>query len=209
MRLGRRHSCTITHWLKGITVNIWYCGSGKFATPTLPKALRNSGSWIYYLRWPSEVTGGHFFPPSLFRQKPLQPQVCYSLSTLCSFVWGLGWDGGGGGVTCRGGRHMLLLLYGYLSEERHVLSDWEAIPSCWVAAPWCGLSQSPRSNHGHINRMPPCTTLQVWKTNPCYSYFSTFPNESYVWQSQEISPRGFSSSIFWERNMDSKSTTGF
>lgn len=148
MRLGRRHSCTITHWLKGITVNIWYCGSGKFATPTLPKALRNSGSWIYYLRWPSEVTGGHFFPPSLFRQKPLQPQVCYSLSTLCSFVWGLGWDGGGGGgggVTCRGGRHMLLLLYGYLSEERHVLSDWEAIPSCWVAAPWCGLSQSPRA----------------------------------------------------------------
>lgn len=63
----------------------------------MPKALRNSGSWIYYLRWPSEVTRGRFFPPSLFRQKPLQPQVCYSLSTLCSFVWGgeMGWDGGG------------------------------------------------------------------------------------------------------------------
>lgn len=98
MRLGRRHSCAITHWLKGITVNIWYCGSGKFATPTLPKALRNSGSWIYYLRWPSEVTGGRFFPPSLFRQKPLQPQVCYSLSTLCSFVWGSGRDGMEGGA---------------------------------------------------------------------------------------------------------------
>lgn len=100
MGLGRRHSCTITHWLKGITVYIWYCGSGKFATPTLPKAVRNSGSWIYYLRWPSEVTGGRF-PPllSLFRQKPLQPQVCYSLSTLCSFVLGGGtrWAGGGWG----------------------------------------------------------------------------------------------------------------
>lgn len=100
MKLGRRHSCTITHWLKGITVNIWYCGSGKFATPTLPKALRNSGSWIYYLRWPAEVTGG-CFPPSLFRQNPLQPQVCYSLSTLRSFVCMC--FGGQGGLSCRGG----------------------------------------------------------------------------------------------------------
>lgn len=141
MRLGRRHSFTITHGLKGITVNIWYCGSGKFATPTLPKALRNSGSWIYYLRWPLEVTGGRCFPPAQFQQKPLQPQVCYSLSTLCSFVYvcvlGRLW---GWGVTRRGGRHMLLLLYGYLSEERHVLSDLEAIPSCWAAALRCILT---------------------------------------------------------------------
>lgn len=45
---------------------------------------------------------GAIFPPSLFRQKPLQPQVCYSLSTLCSFVWGggMGWDGM---VVCVGG----------------------------------------------------------------------------------------------------------
>lgn len=27
------------------------------------------------------------------KEKTLQPQVCYSLSTLCSFVWGLGRDG--------------------------------------------------------------------------------------------------------------------
>lgn len=93
MRLGRRHSCAITHWLKGITVNIWYCGSGKFATPTLPKALRNSGSWIYYLRWPSEVTGGYFFSLSLFRQKPLQPQACYSLSTLRCVALCVCWRG--------------------------------------------------------------------------------------------------------------------
>lgn len=32
---------------------------------------------------------------------------------------------GGSGVTRRGGRHMLLLLYGCLSEERHVLSESE------------------------------------------------------------------------------------
>lgn len=75
------------------------------------------------------------------REKTLQPQVCYSLGTLRCFVWGLGWDGtlvlvvvawrrgedvgGASGVTRRGGRHMLLLLYGCLSEERHVLSESE------------------------------------------------------------------------------------
>lgn len=159
MRPGRRHSCAITHWLKGITVNIWYCGSGKFATPTLPKALRNSGSWIYYLRWPSEDHQGPFFPPSLFRQKPLQPQVCYSLSTLCSFVWGVGWDG-------------TVDLQGWETHVTVALRVFVIGTACLVRlrghSQLLGCSTVmrpqpiPRSNHGHINRMPPmynCTSV--------------------------------------------------
>lgn len=135
---------------------------------------------------------GPFFSPLLTvpAKTPAAPSVLFIKYTVQLCVGaGTGWDGGGGGVTCRGGRHMLLLLYGYLSEERHVLSDWEAIPSCWAAAPWCDPSQFPRSNHGHINRMPPCTTAQVWKTNPSSTLiFFTFLNESYVWHPTEISP---------------------
>lgn len=65
-----------------------------------------------------------------------------------------------------GGRHMLLLLYGCLSEERHVLSESER------PFPAVGLqrrdvtphpqqtppSKPPGGNHGRINRMPPCAT---------------------------------------------------
>lgn len=72
----------------------------------MPKALRNSGSWIYYLRWPSEVTGGHFSPLAVPAKTPAAPSVLFIKYTvqLCVGGWdGMGWDGGVcGGVDSQG-----------------------------------------------------------------------------------------------------------
>lgn len=61
------------------------------------------------------------------KRKILQHQVCYSFGTLRCCVWGLEWwrGGGSGRSGWRGGGHMLLLLCGCLSGERHVLSESE------------------------------------------------------------------------------------
>lgn len=94
--------------------------------------------------------------------------MCYSLGTLCCYVWGLGWhgmlvlvlvvvvvvwrrgqDGGVEGDWGRGGRHMLLLLCGCLSGERHVLSESEG------PFPAVGLQ---RHTHAHV-RTHTCTLV--------------------------------------------------